>query len=674
MTGPIEKPWPWLVALFVLQGVIFYTQIAGQIAPIYPANHDQLGYMLKAYELIDQISLKGVRALKVLVTEPYGTTLTFPLQGAIVTMLFGESRAGFLSTNLIYFILLQIVIFVTVRRAGGRNEAAWLALAILMSFSTLFYFAGSLFDYRMDFPALCIYGIWVCALSWTDGFASRKYSLIAGGIGAWLVLMRFIALAYVGPVMALLFAIALVAAIRHRRSDQARDRAARALNAFLSGGIIAVVFLPVLLNSLQKIINYYVVGHLTSIEPAIRAREVGIVDLIGHLTYYPTSLINDHIGKIGLILIGYALIVAIAGKLMDPAARRIDRRYDLLIFSLAIAVPITILTLDESKSQIAVNIVLVPLLLLVMTLWRSFSTIAPPHRFARAATYAAIAVGVWTFAANASAPRALMSPADNSVVERLNSIIAASARQNGQSRSLIAFDRITDYMNIGTVEYYHRALYGRGNKAKVKDSLGKEIFAVSRDQALSAVRESDIVVLSGKTLRRASVYPFDHVIEEYSDDMLAYATGNMAQLGSGTIAGIEYRLFARSIELHGLTADAWITADGVRVVIDRGLLRSRPFVVLEGASDVSKLRLPLKPSAFELDADGKRIRELPVSAETGPGSYKIKIDAGSISGGDGKVTISLDLNSHFVPKDLGINPDTRRLAVMAPARRSLERE
>lgn len=158
--NPIQKPWPWFAALILIQALVFYVQIFSQISWAYPAHHDQLGYTIKTFRTIDLILAKGIVGLiGEVLANPLGTTLTFPLQGAVVGLFFGEGRAGFLSLNFIYFIALQLTLFATVKRVDGRTDAAWLAIALLMSFGTLSFYAGSLFDFRMDFPAMCLYGI-----------------------------------------------------------------------------------------------------------------------------------------------------------------------------------------------------------------------------------------------------------------------------------------------------------------------------------------------------------------------------------------------------------------------------------------------------------------------------------------------------------------------------------
>ena len=79
------------------------------------------------------------------------TGVTFTAQGAILGLLFGANRGVLISLNLIYFLMLQLVMFTVVLARTRSFELAWLSLALLISCKTIYSIAGGIYDYRIDF-------------------------------------------------------------------------------------------------------------------------------------------------------------------------------------------------------------------------------------------------------------------------------------------------------------------------------------------------------------------------------------------------------------------------------------------------------------------------------------------------------------------------------------------
>jgi hypothetical protein len=155
--------------------------------------------------------------------------MTFVIQGALLSLIGGANHGAFLSLNLIYFIALQVCLFVTVRSRTNNVALAWVAIAILLSASTHFFFAGDLYDYRIDYSALCLYGIWCCFLLSSHAFRNRDATIGVAIAGVLLVLERFFTVLYIGTVLGKggLGATALLAAAGDgRQFNKARDMAA----------------------------------------------------------------------------------------------------------------------------------------------------------------------------------------------------------------------------------------------------------------------------------------------------------------------------------------------------------------------------------------------------------------------------------------------------------------
>ena len=192
---------------------MFYTQLADQILPYFPRAFDQTSYAVGTYQLIDRFRTDGWQAFLHVIADPPATGVTFIIQGAFLSLIGGANRGAFLSLNLIYFIALQVSLFVTVRSRTNSVALAWVGIAILLSARTHFFFAGDLYDYRIDYSALCLYGIWCCFLLSSHAFRNRDAAIGVTITGVLLILERFFTVLYIGTVLGTLFLATLLAAI-----------------------------------------------------------------------------------------------------------------------------------------------------------------------------------------------------------------------------------------------------------------------------------------------------------------------------------------------------------------------------------------------------------------------------------------------------------------------------
>jgi hypothetical protein len=538
MSGPVDRPLAWLAFGLVLETIIFYVHVHLQVAPYYPQVFDQLTYMSAATEVLDNLSRHGLTALIQPFLSPMPTGITYPLQGALAQLVLGPSRAALLTVNLIYFLAVQLCVFLTVRKAHGAPQSAWLALALFIGCIGIFKTAGGIADYRIDFAAMCLFGIWVCTLSWTTEFTSRRFSILAGAGASALILLRFITAAYVGPIYIILFCYL---AFWKRRDE--RIYLVRIVNLLISGAIVAAMTLPALALAWGPINGYYVSGHLKGDEPAIRAADVGVVDLGSNLLFYPRSLMDFQIGTVGVVIIAATLIVASIGKLRSPGLT-IRNSFDTLVFAVALVVPLIVLTCDYSKSPVVVGIVLVPLMLLIASFWHSFAIPNLGSGPVRWTTYFFLAAGAVAFVVDASSQRLDMSSADQAEIRKLNLVIAAYSADLAQPS--IAFDRLTDYLNSATLQYYFRQEYGPTRPSPAFHESLASIFAVRREQALFAVKSSDVVVLTDKMTKRGKS-PFDVAVVEYWDALVDLAESNLTAVAAGTVDGIPYRVLVRAV-------------------------------------------------------------------------------------------------------------------------------
>jgi hypothetical protein len=547
-----------LVALFVFEAIVFYAHVARDVAPFYPPRFDQLSYYLSTYDLVAAFHAKGISAfIDELLQAGNPTGTTFVLQGALLSLIGGANRTAFLSINLLYFFALQFVFFAVVRVRIRRADFAWTGLALLLSSGTLFYAAGGIYDYRIDFSAMCLYGVWACLLVWSAAFRHTGRSAIVALAGILLVYSRFFTFIYIGAVLGVLLAINLTKYVRSHETNP--DAGRRAINIILSGLLVASVCLPRLYLSRDAIYGYYMIGHVLGEEKYIRAHELGIYSLAGHLLYYPKSILETHVGLLAWLmagaLAGWSLWRnRVAGGEMLVRLRVFGQEFSAL--GIAVLIPVAALTANFSKSPVVGGVITVPILMAMVL----FGAAIWPHgamlsfRRLRPVSIAAVAmvVALAAFAIRGSSSRGVAPYADLERITLLAKSIATYAADNQLHRVSISTDRVDDYQNAGTpklssIETLHRnldvdGLLGHGSNG---------IFATSRADALRLLAASDVIVLTDPVTHRAHPFPINVKIKEYWSELWSWTTQNRKLLFCTEIFGIPYRVFARTLPKAG---------------------------------------------------------------------------------------------------------------------------
>jgi hypothetical protein len=641
--------WIFLCALFVIEAITIASQFQLQIAPFYPRSFDQLGFYQEAYSIISDVQSIGWVAL----FSHFGdspTSAIFPLQGALLAFVAGPYRGSILSLNMLYLLAAQAVLFWTVQRRGGSG---WIAVAILLCSKTVFAVAGGVFDFRIDFSALCLYGIFICLVSETENFSDLKMTVIASLVGAVLVATRFVTLAYVGVFLAAIF---LALLLRIRRQDGAVRKLA---HVALCGAIVLILAGPCIFAARHLIFQYYGVGHVLGSEAAERAREYGIHSTFDHIAFYPLSIWRDHLGH-AFILLAALIMCGGAFALISPSGKRawrtgvISSRECVPLILLAIVVPPLVLTIDISKSPVVGGIVTIPIALLLATLTRT-----PTTRFERIFEIGVVIGAIVVFVSHGNQRQHYFLRADLAEVNRLNAEISDyAAAANAQT---IAFTRLDDFLNAGTISLSHVWQNGSTEMRPLalRTTLGWGIASVSPSEAIDAVRHSDVVVLTTDSPDR--VYSFDRSIE--SDlPQIEEVTKSLFLLSSATIGGAKYRVYASApLRLEGIS-EGWITSDGIVISVPRFVLKMAPIIVLEGRA--RKEWLP-GPSAQSAGAEER----LPVTFSVSKDRYSIRIDGTQMANDSGNARIWLRFDRYFIPSLLGIGDDTRKLVLEAPSAR-----
>lgn len=560
------------VALSLLAQFGLFRQFAlREVVWSYPTSSDQLAYLEQSYQtyerILDHGILGGIKSGMGFGSNPVplnAAGATLHPQAAVLYLLAGPSRFAAISLNFIYYAALQLVLVWSVRWLSGSWSAALLAQGMLLTCMTGFFVPGGRFDFRLDFIAFCLFGIFIGLVIRSGVFSDWRWSAVAGAGGAVLGTFRFISLSYLLGIFALL--ATFLAFMWLTRRNQASDRHTirrRIQGSLVSGGVIVLIAAPILWHHAGAVQSYYVAGHLKTGEKEMRAAETATTTLREALEFYPTHLIEDHLGSVFLqvsefVLLTAALAAAAGMILSFRRGARPESRFDtaaaFCFVALCVVVPMTVLTADTAKAAQVAGIMVAPAVWLVVlaTLWlvgamRGRRKNAPGRWVLRAVAIFAIAAGLWTQFTQYMRPTFMSQ--DRSEVEKLigmYDLMADKCRELDWKTPGIACDCNADYLyqkNLTILAYErHQMLLTAGM------TIGG-LNAYPLDDLFTRLHLSDFVVLTRRTGPSPPYqYPFDLQMERLHGQLMDWCRRNMIELEQFHVFDRDVTLFVRAGE------------------------------------------------------------------------------------------------------------------------------
>lgn len=683
---PSILKWLPFILLLLFEAVVFFIQASLHVSPFFAPGFDQVGSFNRIYELASIFRAQGMGAAleSVPSTGSASTALLYP-QAALLSLFIGSPRIGALTVNLLYFLILQSVVFWLVLERRNDVRHAWVAIASLLTLGTLFFSYGGIFDLRPDFVAMCLFGIWVCVVLRSRTFLDFKWSLIAGAVAAWLILNRHITVVYYGSVMGVFLLLLLVRAVLTRAPDPTVQ--IRARHVVLSGLLTLVLTSPVLLSKLAALYEYYFVAMFVSGDKDLWAKAfVQSEELSSHLKFYPRSIYHDHVGQAWFAILGLAvgvcvIVLSVRRNVGPQNGHRLLRSfgYDHLFLATVILVPLFALNLSVNKSPVIGGILSVPIVLLGLSLLAAMIDVArtaplrqapwiPERALAPIAAAAIVAFGISSFAYRAAGSRSILaaySMIELAEINRFHRDIARYVVERGNDTAVVFSDRLDEilsYFPLVAYEQYDRFIrYGYA---------GITLVAPSKEELFVRLPSFDIVLLSSPG-RRQHTFPSDATIESYWPELAAWVRANRILVSQMNVAGVPYAAYARPLVKITGASGGWITRDGIVLEVSADALARWPRIILSGpVADV--IKDGFAASASLLSGDGEAVRSLAVTTtmDLKMRRYDIVVDGSNIGTGP-TVKVALTFNQFFVPKELGINSDTRQLVVQMPTSREL---
>jgi hypothetical protein len=578
--------WSLVGVLLGLQFLLFRQSALREVVWSYPPYHDQLSYLGRSYDTYERILDRGIwaglseaegfrhfkpeagpdeRTIPGHQPDDPNPTLSpngafLPVQAALLFLLTGPGRLAALSMNFAYLALFQCAVIATVLWFTGRWSLALLALGLLLSSPSQFDATGGIIDFRIDFIAMCLYGIFVCLAIRSKVFADWRWSALAGFVGAVVIGFRFIASIYLAGVMGFLLIFLAAKWLWLRHKPIARQAVFRQIvGAAIACAIILLLAGPLIVHHFPAINDYYIGNHLKGTDRGIRAASQGVRDIWDSLKYYPNSLYDFHAGPFFCKAGGLLLLVCIAVRAFGPrrdelrSRSPIDLTSAVVFAGLCLFVPLVLLSTDQDKTPVVADVMVGPLLWLIVLIAAGTivafrgRTLHPLVRYGLA-VFATIVLTEGMLTQFSQYPqRGEMSKNRDQIesLERLYDRIDADCHAIGLRNPIIASDTQSDYIVPGVLQVlsYER----HGHLIRPGECMANTIAAVSADDLLKEIRQADFVLLTDHEAPPSGQfeYPFETSVRQAKPRLLAYCRENLVEQGRARVFDRDVTLYAR---------------------------------------------------------------------------------------------------------------------------------
>ena len=627
------------VVLLLLQVAAFYAFVACEISGGYPFANDQAGYLAKSHQVFENMLPRGIFGALwqgMIGLEPTGMLL--PSEAAFLYLLLGVSRASALTVHLLHWILLQCVVFATFQRLTRSPIWGYYAVGMLLLVASPFQFVGGMFDFRADFSAACLIGI-VCSLViYMQSSGDRRATWYLAAACCYAICLRHTLLVFLGSTLGI---FTLVFFVRYQRASRAERLNLRtSLRNFLIptfcltlGGMLLVAV------KYEAFYSYYVVGHLVGGENKVRAAESG-VDTIGRYSYYPVSVIQQHLGYSALI----ALAVAFGILALQAIFNRFGResggsagirfaesdKTSMAFLLFVVAVTLATLTADTAKSPVVGSLLMVPVLLLVALLTIAAAKMAAPHATARGRR---ILMAVPLVVVALGTARTLQSYSTRTSLTLARSQfeqLPRAYRAIGDHLTLFEIanpkffsDRFTDYQAPIAFQASYYEMTGR--RIRPTNPVGPDLLATDFQPFREFLQDADVAMISENISVRDSQSPFptEQMFRGNAGEIRNLVSTRMTKIDevliNDHVVGVYVKPRARVDGVSG----GWVTSSGLKIRLLRDGIAGKPFLLSKGPTILSE---HLKGGLNALVTDLGSGKPLPLRTSLLPTEYSVEVD------------------------------------------------
>lgn len=678
------KPsWLLLISLLIVEYCIFRNYVLRDIAPFYPVAYDQTFYLSISYQLYENMITHGI--IKGLAQfHLMSQSFFFCIQAAFFFLLFGASRLSALTINFIYFALLQIISFQVIKNLTSRYAFGFVFVGLLITTRFLFAKGGGAVDFRIDFIAFCLYGIFCACILNTHSFLNKKWCVISAIAAFFLIGMRFITICYVLPIfLFLLFYYGFYFFLQKKQLLDYSITKQKLKNIGWFLVILIALTAPLLWMHYQSLVDYYVGGHVKSIEKILRLKEAGIKTTIELWLYYPVNFFKRQLSYFLLGEILFCYLVLLILYLILYFKRRpknllpihFKPQDNILFLILAILVPIIILTLDTSKSSIVSSIAVAPFLYLVVL---GFSFVCEKIRIyssnianktIQVFSIFFIASGLYLYIEHTTHRPQSDELSSLQNISKLISDVGNYAHFLNWKTISISRDQIKDYLVAPISTFYYES---NGVLFNMKSPLGANgMIQETKENAIKSIKQSSMFISNLENYSPDNIFPFERSIQPYRTLLRQIAEKEMLRLGDYYVKNSMYRVYVKpDMKIVGLENN-WITEHGIWLEFPALVAQKIHGVfILEGDSDFSWLKnKELKITAIAQEDGVDKI--LPAKIIINNNHYKIigKLPAWK---NNNVFSIHLTFSDYFT--HVAKHHRIQKLVMQAPTKKYFEKE
>lgn len=537
-----------LVAILLVEAVLFFWKANRDVVRFYPRRFDQATYLSLTYETYERCRSGGFAAgVAELVKRGIPNGILLPIEAVTLFQVTGASRLSALSLNLLHFVVLAVALFFACRRLTGRSTTGFLGVGLLLMARTPYFWPGGLMDFRFDFAASCLFGTCVCLAILSDGFARPGISLLAGAAMGICVLTRFLTLSYFAGVLGLYALFLLVGPLRAPAAKALAMKRIRGLA--IAAGALGAIGCPVVWANRGAIRAYYLGEHLGDVGQARVAAEFHR-GAAAFFAYYPFTVLVRHAGPLVIAFSLGALAVALryrsraGGREAAPANERLKTAA--LIVAASFLVPCALLTADPQRQPDVASILLVPLLLAsLLLIVAGFRRMGRYERAERIGAAAAVAAGLLFQLIGVSLSRAPPQESqDLAEVARLHDAAFATLESSSSAVPIVSVDRFRDSFDANVLRAY--AYERHGVLLRARQGLGSSVLERPDDEVVGILAGSDLVLLTRVPAPGALVFPFTRQMERIQPRLHEVCASRFVSEGRFRFFGGEVELFSAS--------------------------------------------------------------------------------------------------------------------------------
>lgn len=540
--------WLLFCSVIIIEFLLFHTYVLREIVDFYPSSFDQSGYLSTAYQLYEKLMSHGLLHFNLIKAAFSPPSISFLSQTTLFFLFVGASRFSALLFGFTCFVLLQWMLMNTILFLTRHYSIALLFLGLVLSTGVLFSIPGGMIDFRIDFTAFCLYGIFVCSILRSKVFLDTQWTIVSALLACWLMLTRSISIIYVAEII---FFITLYYCSLYYQSRIEIKKHLKNIGLFSITTLVIVV--PFLWILHDKIYNYYIIGHIIGEENHIRMAEVGNTTLLSNIFYYPISILMNHLGKATLCLLVVLFLVTIIQKFRQKTHTQtndyspffLNFKYNIIFLTIAFLVPLITLSFDTVKSPVVGGIVIIPLLWIILFGFIFFCHSLTGKFFKFLAIFFLLA-GLFNWVHHFSRDLDTYRENKNGQITQMYLDIGDYAQKSHWKHFTFSSDQIIDYLMIGDLN----SLYYEQRGVLLDNSptpLGGAIFAINQQDAINALNNSDVFIMNmGKyPTSISSVFPYNKTIAPLRPELKAIADKQLMTLGNYHFHSSTYRVYVR---------------------------------------------------------------------------------------------------------------------------------